>query len=74
MEAIDKFSKCIEALPLTKISSEQTAKFVTSIIHHFGVPYSIIMDNGTHFTRNRFLEFYDEYHIHVDWAVVAHPA
>jgi hypothetical protein len=71
--AIDKFSKWIEAWPLAKITSEQTVKFVTSIIHRFGVPNSIITYNGTQFTGHRFLEFYDEYRIRVDWAVVAHP-
>jgi hypothetical protein len=37
------------------------------------MPKSIIMDNGTQFTENRFLEFCDEYHIHIDWASMAHP-
>jgi hypothetical protein len=71
--AIDKFSKWIEAWPLAKITSELAVKFVTNIIHRFGVPNSIIMDNGTQFTRNKFIEFYGEYHIRIDWAVVAHP-
>ena len=31
------------------------------------------MDNGTQLTRKKLLRFYDEYHIHVDWAAVAHP-
>jgi hypothetical protein len=30
------------------------------------------MDNGSH-TGRKFLEFYDKYHICVDWAAVAHP-
>ena len=25
------------------------------------------------FTGKKFLRFYDEYHIHIDWATVAHP-
>jgi transposase InsO family protein len=47
--------------------------FFTDIIHHFGVPNSIITDNGTQFTGRKFLEFCDDYHIHVDWSAVAHP-
>ena len=31
------------------------------------------MDNGTQFTRKKFIRFYDENHIRVDWATVAHP-
>ena len=43
------------------------------IIHRFGVPNSIIIDNSTQFTGKKFLQFCDEYHIRVDWAAVAHP-
>jgi ribonuclease HI len=45
--AIDKFSKRIEVRPLTSIRSEQAVVFFTNIIHRFGVPNSIITDNGT---------------------------
>ena len=45
--AIDKFSKWIEARPITKIKSEQTVQFFTDIVYRFGVPNSIIMDNST---------------------------
>jgi hypothetical protein len=48
--AIDKFSKWIEVRPLTSIRSEQAVVFFTNIIHRFGVPNSIITDNGTQFT------------------------
>lgn len=65
---VDKFTKWIEAWPIMRITSKQVVKFVTIIIHCFGVPNSIITDKGTQFTGKRFLEFYDEYNIHVDWA------
>jgi transposase InsO family protein len=45
--AIDKFSKWIEVRPLNSIRSEQAVAFFTNIIHRFGVPNSIITDNGT---------------------------
>jgi hypothetical protein len=70
--AVDKFSKWIEARPISKIKSEQAVLFFTDIIHCFGVPNSIIIDNGTQFTGRKFLEFCDDYHIRVDWSVVAH--
>jgi transposase InsO family protein len=47
--------------------------FFTNIIHRFGVPNSIITDNGTQFTGKKFLDFCEDHHIRVDWAVVAHP-
>jgi hypothetical protein len=71
--AIDKFSKWIEVRPLTSIKSEQAVAFFTNIIHRFGVPNSIITDNGTQFIGKKFLDFCDDHHICVDWATVAHP-
>jgi hypothetical protein len=71
--AIDKFSKWIEVRPLTSIRSKQVVVFFTNIIHHFGVPNSIITDNSTQFTGKKFLDFCKDHHIRVDWATVAHP-
>jgi transposase InsO family protein len=71
--AIDKFSKWIEVQPLTSLGSEQAVAFFTNIIHRFGVPNSIITDNDMQFTGKKFLEFCEDHHIRVDWAVVAHP-
>jgi transposase InsO family protein len=70
--AIDKFSKWIEVRPLTSIRSDQAVAFFTNIIHRFGVPNSIITDNGTQFTRKKFLDLCEDHHIRVDWAAVAH--
>jgi transposase InsO family protein len=47
--------------------------FFTNIIHRFGVPNSIITDNGTQFIGRKFLGFCEDHHIRVDWAAVAHP-
>jgi transposase InsO family protein len=71
--AIDKFSKWIKVRPLNSIRSEQAVAFFTNIIHRFGVPNSIIIDNGTQFTGRKFLDFCEDHHIRVDWAAVAHP-
>jgi ribonuclease HI/transposase InsO family protein len=70
---IDKFSKWIEVRPLTSIRPEQVVAFFTNIIHRFGVPNSLITDNGTQFTGKKFLDFCEDHHIRVDWAAVAHP-
>jgi transposase InsO family protein len=71
--AIEKFSKWIEVRPLTSIRSEQAVAFFTNIIRRFGVLNSIITDNDTQFTGKEFLDFYEDHHIRVDWAAVAHP-
>ena len=47
--------------------------FFLDTIYRFGVLNSIITNNSTQFTRTKFLRFYDEYHIRIDWATVAHP-
>jgi transposase InsO family protein len=70
---VNKFSKWIEARPITKIKSEQAVLFFHGIIHQFGVLNSIITDNGTQFTGKKFLRFCNEYHIRIDRAAVAHP-
>ena len=44
---IDKFTKWIEARPISVIKFEQAVLFFLDIIHNFGVPNSIITDNGT---------------------------
>jgi transposase InsO family protein len=71
--AIDKFSKWIEARPITSIRSEQAVLFFTDIVHRFEVPNCIITDNGTQFTGKKFLDFCDNHHIRVLWSAVAHP-
>jgi transposase InsO family protein len=71
--AIDKFSKWVEVRPITNLRAEQAATFFTDIIYRFGVPNSIITDNGSQFKGGKFLEFCDKFHICVVWAAVAHP-
>ena len=61
-----KFTKWIEARPISVIKFEQAMLFFLDIVHRFGVLNSIITDNDTQFTGKKFLRFYDEYHIHVD--------
>ena len=43
---IDKFTKWIEARSIRMIKSEQAVLFFLDIVHRFGVPNSIIIDNG----------------------------
>jgi hypothetical protein len=70
--AVDKFTKWIEVRPLANIGSKQVVNFIQDIIFHFRVPNSIITNNGTQFTREKFLDFCDD-NIRVDRAAVAHP-
>jgi hypothetical protein len=45
--AVDKFSKWIEARPIVNVRSEEAVLFFTDIIYRFGIPNTIITDNGT---------------------------
>jgi len=47
---VNKFTKWIKARPISAIKFEQAMLFFLDIIHHFGVPNSIITNNGTQFT------------------------
>jgi transposase InsO family protein len=71
--AVDKLSKRIEARPIVNVRSEEAISFFTDIIYHFGIPNTIITDNGTQFTGKKFLNFCDDDNIHVHWSTVAHP-
>jgi hypothetical protein len=45
--AVDKFTKWIEAVPVTTQDSTAAVNFIQSIVFCFGVPNSIIIDNST---------------------------
>ena len=44
--AADKFTKWIEARSISVIKSEQVVMFFLDIVNRFGIPNSIITDNG----------------------------
>jgi hypothetical protein len=66
LAAIEKFSKWVEVRPIMNLRSEHAVTFFTDIIYRFGVPNSIITDNGSQFTSRKFLEFCNKFHIRVD--------
>ncbi|XP_066320299.1 uncharacterized protein [Miscanthus floridulus] len=68
-----KFTKWIEAKPVTNIHSEEAVKFFLDIIYRFGVLNHIITNHGTNFTRKKFLDFRDGYNIRIEWDSVRHP-
>ena len=64
--AVDKFTKWIEAKPITNIRSKEAVKFFLDIIYRFNIPNCIITDHGTNFTEKKFLDFSDGYDIRID--------
>jgi transposase InsO family protein len=71
---VDEFSKWIEAVHVTNQDKfSKFSKFFESITCRYGVPNSIITNNGTNFTSGEFQEFTKKLGIQVKYASVAHP-
>jgi hypothetical protein len=71
--AVDKFTKWIEAKPIKKLDGSSTIKFFNNTSTRYGVPHSIITDNGTNFAKGVFAEYYGQKGIRLDLASAAHP-
>jgi transposase InsO family protein len=71
--AVDKFTKWVEAAPVTTQDSTTAINFIKSIVFHFGVPHCIITDNGTNFTSKEFKSYYESMGIKLKFTSVAHP-
>jgi transposase InsO family protein len=71
--AVDKFTKWVEAAPITTQDSTAAINLIKSIVFHFGVPHSIITDNGTNFTSKEFKSYCESMGIKLKFASIAHP-
>ena len=71
--AVDKFTKWVEAKTIKKLDGATATKFVIEITTQFGIPYSIITDNGTNFAVGELSKFCSRSKIWLDVAFVAHP-
>jgi len=72
--AVDYFSKWIEAEPLATITANQVQRFVwKNIICHYGIPHTIIIDNGRQFIDKGLIEFYRHLKITQITSSVEHP-
>ena len=71
--AIDKFTKWIEARPIKKPDGPTAVRFIADIGCQYGVPNSIITNNGTNFAKGALARYAFEHGIRLDVASVAHP-
>jgi len=72
--AVDYFTKWIEAEPLANITARQVQNFVwKDIICRFGIPHTIITDNGRQFTDRKLAEFYESLGVRHKTSSVEHP-
>ena len=67
---VDKFTKWIEAKPIKNLDSSTAISFIKELIFRYGVPHSIIMNNGSNF---EFKAFCASQGTRVEFASVAHP-
>ena len=71
--AVDKFTKWIEATPVTNQTATTAVKFFKGITCQFGVPHNIITNNGSNFASREFHDFCARFDIKLSFASVAHP-
>lgn len=71
--AIDYFTKWVEAEALATITARQVQKFVWKLICRFGLPRTIVTDNGRQFVDKRLAECYKGLGIRHVTSSVEHP-
>lgn len=55
--AVDSHSKWIEAVPMQHATAESTITALREMFSRFGIPRTIVTDNGTQFTSETFAKF-----------------
>ncbi|XP_064995355.1 uncharacterized protein LOC135631550 [Musa acuminata AAA Group] len=71
---LDYFTKWVEVEPLATTTEQQIEKFVwRSFVTRFGLPKTIITDNGPQFASRRFREFCASHGIQLRFSSVAYP-
>ncbi|XP_064941035.1 uncharacterized protein LOC135594623 [Musa acuminata AAA Group] len=71
---VDYFTRWVEAEPLATITESQVEKFVwRNLVTRFGLPQSIVTDNGPQFAGRRFQEFCAKHKIQLRFSSVAYP-
>ena len=70
---VDKFTKWVDARPVTKCDGKTATKFMSDIVVRFGVPHSIITDNGINLSLDELQENCHRTGIRLDLASMVHP-
>lgn len=71
--AVDYFTKWVEAEPLANITATQVRNFCWKLICRFGLPRTIITDNGRQFIDRKLERFFHELGIRHTTSSVEHP-
>ena len=70
--AVDKFTKWVEAEPVSKCDAATAIQFMKKVIFRFGFPHNIITDNGTNLSKGAMKEFCQCEHIRLNVSSMAH--
>ena len=71
---IDYFTKWVEAEALATITEKNVRSFVWRyIIYRFGIPRSLVLDNGKQFDNDSFRDFCSQLGIRNHYSSPAHP-
>ena len=71
---IDYFTKWVEVEPLANIKDVDAKKFIwKNIVTRFGVPRTLISDNGLQFNSKAFRRYYDDLGITNRYSISAYP-
>ncbi|XP_054707489.1 uncharacterized protein K02A2.6-like [Uloborus diversus] len=54
---VDAFSKWVEVMPMKNITSNLTIEYLRVIFAHYGLPLTVVSDNGRSFTSYEFRQF-----------------
>jgi hypothetical protein len=69
---VDKFTKWIDVKPISSITAAKVVEFIKEIMYNFGVPYNILIDNGTQFIAREFKNFCADSSIKINYASLSH--
>ena len=70
---VDKFTKWIEAKSVKTAEAGPVIDFISSVVHRYGVPHSIITENGANFIADEVKTWCANLSIKLDYASVYHP-
>ena len=62
-----------KAKPVKTAESGPVIDFISGVVHHYGVPHSIITDNGSNFTADEVKTWCSKMGIKLDYASIYHP-
>ena len=70
---VDRFTKLIEAKPVKTAEARPVIDFISGVVHCYGVPHSIITNNGSNFIADEVKTWCAKLGIKLDYASVYHP-